>query len=239
MAAATADPKRWPLVEVTDPSVKRGIFTVWAVCDPTDHWFVVRAARIPDASFVEMADNIKAERGYLGRAPQVAIMDQRGGQWVANKDLELTWFQRFAELGLHYLPSQDTPMQALHEWLRPVWDPQTDKAVPKLRICQSVADMKEGPLWGLMRFVWDPVQTKQWQYRQAGKDWVDCLRYLSGFPGLTYKQLIGKTEYQQPGISDTYQSRPAASAAGLARMLPPTQEQILRGYSTRQFRRRW
>jgi hypothetical protein len=198
------DAKRWPCVEVCDPSTKRGMYLIWAVFSPDDRVFVVRAKHVPDASFDVMSDGIKAERTHLPRQPALAIMDQRGGQFVSNRDLEKTFFDEFHERGLHYEPSVDTPMQKLHDWLRPVWRPDLEKALPKLMLTEPVANMADGPLTALGRFIWDPTATKAWQYKQKSKDWVDCLRYLSGYPGLTYQRLQGRTDMEAPGIAASY-----------------------------------
>jgi hypothetical protein len=198
------DAKRWPCVEVCDPSTKRGMYLIWAVFSPDDRVFVVRAKHVPDGSFDAMSDGIKSERTHLPRQPALAIMDQRGGQFVSNRDLEKTFFDEFHERGLHYEPSVDTPMQKLHDWLRPVWRPDIERAVPKLMLTETVANMADGPMTALGRFIWDPTQTKAWQYKQKSKDWVDCLRYLAGYPGLTYQRLQGRTDMETPGIAASY-----------------------------------
>lgn len=196
--------KRWPCVEVCDPSMKRGLFLIWATFSPDDFVYVVHAKHVPDGSFDVMSEAVKAERSRLPRPVCLAIMDQRGGQFVSNRDLEKTFFDEFHERGLDYEPSVDTPMQKLHDWMRPVWRPDVEKAIPKLRLTEPVANMSDGPLTALQRFIWDPTQTKSWQHKQKAKDWVDCLRYLAGFPGLTYQRLQGRTEIPTPGIAQTY-----------------------------------
>lgn len=198
------DAKRWPIVEVCDPSQKRGMFLIWAAFAPDDFVYVVRANHVPNGSFDVMADGIKANRTMLPRLPTLSIMDQRGGQFVSNRDLEKTFFDEFHERGLHYEPSVDVPMQTLHDWFRPIWRPDLEKAVPKMRLTESVANMKDGPLVALQRFIWDPSQTKAWQYKQKSKDWIDCLRYLAGHPGLSHQRLQGVTEMPSSGIASTY-----------------------------------
>lgn len=198
------DAKRWPSVEVCDPSSKRGMYLIWATFSPDDFVYIVHAKHVPDASFDVMSENIKSERARLPRPPTLAIMDQRGGQFVSNRDLEKNFFDEFHERGLHYEPSMDTPMQKLHDWMRPVWRPDVEKAIPKLRVTEPVANMSDGPMTALQRFIWDPTQTKAWQYKQKSKDWVDCLRYLSGFPGLSYQRLQGRPETESQGLAATY-----------------------------------
>lgn len=198
------DARRWPVVEVCDPSTKRGLYLIWAAFSPDDFVYVVRAKHVPDASFDVMSQGVKAERSALPRPPTLAIMDQRGGQFVSNRDLEKTFFDEFHERGLHYEPSVEVHMQSLHDWMRPIWRPDQEKAIPKLRITESVANMKDGPVTALQRFIWDPTQTKAWQYKQKSKDWVDCLRYLAGHPGVTYQRLQGRTEMESPGLASSY-----------------------------------
>lgn len=206
------DARRWPVVEVCDPSAKRGMYLLWAAFSPDDFVYVVRAKHVPNGSFDVMSHGIKAERSALPRPPMIAIMDQRGGQFVSNRDLEKTFFDEFHERGLHYEPSVEVPMQSLHDWLRPIWRPDVEKAIPKLRLCEAVANMKDGPLVALQRFIWDPTQTKAWQYKQKSKDWVDCLRYLAGHPGLTYQRLQGQMEIPTVGIAATYSESSRRSA---------------------------
>lgn len=101
------DARRWPVVEVCDPSAKRGMYLLWAAFSPDDFVYVVRAKHVPNGSFDVMSHGIKAERSALPRPPIIAIMDQRGGQFVSNRDLEKTFFDEFHERGLHYEPSVD------------------------------------------------------------------------------------------------------------------------------------
>lgn len=182
-------PNSWPLVEVCDPSMKRGTHHIWAVCSPQDFWYIVHAAHVPDGAFSSICEGIKRERAKLPRQPDVAIMDQRGGKHSVSK-IELTnWFDEFRKQGLNYIPSVDVPIQTLHEWLRPKWDQDKEGHIPKLRFLRKVTGIDQGPMWALRRFVWDPTASKTRQYRQPSKDFIDCLRYLSGHPGLKYYRM--------------------------------------------------
>jgi len=178
--------KEWPYVEVIDPSYKRGLHVIWAKIDPQDYFYIVRARNIEDGPFSTMCRDIQLERRSLGHEPELAIMDARGGRLTVNKDLEQDWFDRFRDYGLHYQPSVETDLKKLHDWLKPVYDPRHDKALPKLRICRSVAEMDKGPVWAIKRFTWNPLDSRTKQYEQAGKDWIDVMRYLAGYPGLKY-----------------------------------------------------
>ena len=206
-----SDPRSWPIVEVVDPSFTRGHHTIWACVDPDELWYVIRAKIIPDGAFGQIATDIKAERGYLPHAPALAIMDQRGGAHVMNKETNESWFDRFAREGLRYVPSTDVPMQALHDWLRPIYRPSQNRPIPKLRFTAQVAQMKEGPIWALERFIWSPDSTKMRQYKQKEKDFVDCLRYLAGYPGLSYQRLKGSVNASAPSTLAASYSRTTQS----------------------------
>jgi hypothetical protein len=186
--------REWPVVEVVDPSETRGLNCLYSICDPDDRWYVVRARVVPNGSFAEMAHNIRQERDSLPRLPSRAIMDVRGGSRKWNQETGESWMDKFRQNGLYYLPSVETEWQRLHDWLRPIYDPVLGKAVPKLRLTESVCRQEKGPLWALERFIYDPTKSKSWQYNQPSKDWMDCLRYLSGFPGLTWENLMGHVE---------------------------------------------
>ena len=182
-------PSSWPIVECCDPSMKRGLFMTWMVCDPNDYWYVVQSANIENGSFAQMVADLKRYREQLGRPPTLAIMDQRGGAHEISKMTQTTWFEEFRRLGLYYVPSKEVPLQTLHDWLEPKWDPVKEKHCPKLRMTQSVAAQERGPMWSLKRFIWDPHKSKKAQYTQKAKDLIDCLRYSAGHPGMNYRKL--------------------------------------------------
>lgn len=192
---SASNPQSWPIVEVCDPSGRRGLHIIWAAVDPEDYWYVVWAARVPPGAFSEMAKGVKAERKMLPHEPDFAIMDARGGAFQVDMETRETFFDRFRQFGLVYNPSiqqsetMDADIATLRDWLMPRYHPQLDKSVPKLRFTKSVANQKEGPLWALQTFTWDPHgRTKSWHYKQKSKDFVDCLRYLTGYPGLSYRR---------------------------------------------------
>lgn len=223
-----SNPESFPIVEVVDPSGKRGLHVIWACVDPNEYWYVCQARKIPFGAFSEMARGIKSERNFLPSEPKIAIMDQRGGAACVDMETGETWFDRFGFMGLHYEQSTqgtakiDMGLADLHEWLRPVWNPGLDKAIPKLRFCASVARMKEGPVWALRNFLWDESKPKAWHYRQAAKDWIDCLRYLATYPNLTYKRLAGRgvgPSAADRGLAATYR-RPQTSPRGPYQAVP-------------------
>ena len=203
-------PAGWPLVEVNDPSMKRGLFVCWFVVDPEDYWYCIQAKVIADGAFDEMHQRLQKWRDVLGRMPEVYIMDQRGGAHEINKDLRTTWFDEFRKRGTYYEPSQEVPMQTLHGWLRPKWDPKKEKFLPKLRMTSRVAREERGPLWGFRRFQWNPNESKKRQYNQPGKDWVDDFRYLAGHRGLTFLRLARNPDSyaSAPRIATSYAPPP-------------------------------
>lgn len=203
----SGNPRTWPVVEVVDPSTTRGLYIIWAVIRPDERLTVVQAAIVPDDAFSIMAKGIHQWRGYLGRQPVKAIMDCRGGGQIIDKETQETWFDRFRRFGLHYELSVETPMADLHEALRVVWDPESGEARPRMTFTESVARMERGPMWALERFIWTPDRKRATtaEYKQVGKDWVDCLRYLAGFPGLTYRRFLAAEEMpQRQTIAQSY-----------------------------------
>jgi len=172
--------RTWPLVEVVDPSTTRGLYVIWFQCDKrTDRWYMVHAAHVESGPISVMVQSIKAERRFVGREPDLAIMDAKGGAQKVDMEKAEDWFMRFRQLGLDYVPNDEpATLEELDEWLKPVWDPVLQKAVPKLMICERVAAMEQGPLWALQRFQWDPLMTHKALYCQPGKDFVDCMKYL-------------------------------------------------------------
>lgn len=183
-------PPTWPIIEVCDPSMKRGLYNIYATCSPQDKWYVFHAAHIADGAFSTICEDLKkVYKEKLPRSPDLSIMDQRGGKHSLNKLTQTNWFDELRNNGVRFVPSTDVQIQTLHDWLRPKWDQDAEKHIPKLRFFKSVAGMDKGPVWGLKRFVWDPMSSKARQYRQVGKDWTDCVRYLSGHPGLKFHLL--------------------------------------------------
>jgi len=175
------DARQWPLVESCDPSMTRGLYVTWAQKDPrTDRWYVVWAAHIEDAAVSVMAEQVKRERRFIGKEPDLAIMDAKGGRARVDKERDEDWFVRFRHLGLYYVPNDEpAPLEELDEWLRPVWDPVLEKMVSKLMFTERVADLPRGPLWALNRFQWDPLSMSAKQLLgQPGKDFVDTLKYI-------------------------------------------------------------
>lgn len=198
-------PRHWPIVEVCDPAMKRGLYLTWAACDHTDHWIVVHAAHIPNGSFSQMCKDLRRERDRFDLRPTVSIMDQRGGKHEINKADQTCWFDEFRKEGIIFHPSVDVPMETLHEWLRPKWDQNREESVARLRFLKRVSKIEKGPMWALERFQWDPTSSKPKQYRQAGKDWVDDLRYMAGHPGLRWQKMNrGQESQATPDLVRSY-----------------------------------
>lgn len=206
-------PTHWPLVEVVDPSMKRGLTTIWATVDPEDFWFVVQAKVIPDGSFAEMSRELQRWRDVLRRQPDYFIMDQRGGKTTLDKWEQTTWFDEFRRMGVNYQPSQEVPMQTLHGWLRPEWEPRKEKFVAKLRFTERVAKEEKGPMHALSRFQWDTaVRNRARLQRQPSKDFVDCLRYLAGHPGMRAARLLARKNgagQRVAGTASSYRTKGA------------------------------
>lgn len=221
------NPRSYPIVEVIDPSGKRGIFCIWAAISPgyeaiddigsrmqCDYVTIVHARQIPENAFSFMAKDIRRERHYLPHEPELAIMDQRGGAASLTQETEDTWFDGFRKCGLFYQKSTQTadvrPADAavLHDWLRPNWNPVLQKFIPRLTFTASVARIKEGPLWAVKSFLWDAEKSRAWHYKQTAKDYVDCLRYLVTYPGLTYKRLavVRGAPASVPSLASTYRT---------------------------------
>jgi hypothetical protein len=109
------DARQWPLVESCDPSMTRGLYVTWAQKDPrTDRWYVVWAAHIEDAAISVMAEQVKRERRFIGKEPDLAIMDAKGGRARVDKERDEDWFVRFRQLGLDYVPNDEpAPLEAI------------------------------------------------------------------------------------------------------------------------------
>ena len=211
-------PASWPLVEVCDPSYKRGMHISWFVCDPDDNWYCVQAANVPNGTISEIVTHIKRWRNQLGRVPDRAIMDQRGGSHEVNKDTAADWFDEFRKHNLPYERSQEervggksTSISKLHEWMKPQWDAQRDEWRPKLRMTETVAQIEKGPLWAFRRFQWEPMDSGKRQYNQPGKDWVDTFMYLAAHRGLTYRRLArnAAADHQAQRIGRSYAPPPS------------------------------
>jgi len=219
-------PPHWPVVEVVDPSMKRGLTTIWATVDPEDFWYVIQAKVIPDDSFSAMNRDLQKWRDVLGRQPDYFLMDQRGGAAITSKEKKQTWFDEFRVAGTTYQPSREVPMQTLHGWLKLEWMPRKEKFLPKLRLTQRVANEKDGPLHALQRFVWDErLMSKGRLQRQKSKDFVDCLRYLAGQPGMRFQRLSQKRNgagLQGARIAQSYSQNPSRKilVPGLRRRQP-------------------
>jgi hypothetical protein len=214
-----SETRKWPLVEVTDPSMTRGLYTTWYQLDArTDRWFMVHAAHIEDAPVSVMAEGIKRERRFIGKEPDIAIMDAKGGAHTVDKERDETWFTRFRSLGLDYEPNDEpATFEEMDEWLRPVWDPVLEKAVPKLSICERVANMERGPLWALQRFQWDPMMTKRQLLEQPGKDWVDTIKYFVNQRSVNRARLRRDRERGKRLSQKRHQKLATSYAFGMAR----------------------
>lgn len=200
--------RAWPIIEIVDPAMKRPLHVMWFSVDPDEYWYCVHAALIPNDGFRRMVMDIQKHRGFVGRQPDVAIMDQRGGQHRVDIDRQMDWFQKFHEAGLRYERSTDGHVQSLHDWLRPQFDPvKGERMVPKLRFFRSVADMDQGPMWGFRRFVWSPTDSTRRQYEQKGKDWVDCAMYAR-LANLTFRRLSAREAgpESRTSLASTYSS---------------------------------
>ena len=239
----------WPVVEIVDPAMKRPLHCGWFTVDPDENWYWFHAAQVPNDGFSRMVRDIQAHRRFVGRQPDLAIMDRRGGKHRIDADLKQDWFEKFRRAGIDYRESVDTHVQTLHDWLRPSYNPSAEqKEVPKLRICRSVAEMQKGPLWAFRRFVWvaDPSKRDRKFYEQTGKDWVDLAMYLRAAEP-TFKKLLRDEgplasgsplamSYQQSDVDDPGErrtrSRGGAPSLAESYMTPSDWRHLIpRGYS--------
>ena len=199
----------WPIVEVIDPAARRGLTCIWATVSPDDTWYVIHAAQIPNSGFAAMCNEIKKIRKTFGRQPDVAIMDARGGAHSANQETQENWFDCFRKYGLDYRPSEETPLQTLHDWLVKKWQPgmAEEERKQKLWFAESVSKVEKNPMWALSRFVWSPSANRR-DFSQAAKDYVDCLKYLSG-AGLTWAKLTRQGSGMTPKatLATSYSNR--------------------------------
>src|SRR5262245_52815374 len=138
-----AEARTWPLVEVVDPSMTRGLYIGWFQRDMrTDRWYWVHARHIESGPVSTMAHQVHAERKFIGKTPELAIMDAKGGRHRVDIEANEDWFQRFRKFGLDYVPNDEpATLEELDEWLKPRFDPVLGKSLPKLMICERVAQM--------------------------------------------------------------------------------------------------
>jgi len=212
------DPKTWPCVHVLDPSLARGLFSIWAVCSPQDKWYVVHAAHTEHNAFSQMVNDLKREEmRSIPRPPTLRIMDCRGGAHSVNLETRDDFFTAFRRQGLIFVPSKSEQIRTnqLHEWLAPLFNPMTGRMECKIYFTRSVHLMKEGPCWALERFVWNPEASDTKQRQQAGKDWIDCLRYLALHPGLSWAMLRGDETVKKKEQKPLSQSFRRDTARGL------------------------
>ena len=185
--------RKWVLVEVCDPSVTRGLYICWFQMDPrTGRWFLSWAAHIPDGPISTMAEMVKQERRFIRPgAPEVCIMDAKGGAFRIDKERDENWFDRFRAYGLDYVPNDEpSPLEELDEWFKLTWDPVLGKPLPRLMICERVAAIPHGPLWALQRFRYDPIGMSHKAFlQQPGKDWIDTMKYFVNQRSINRKRL--------------------------------------------------
>ena len=210
-------PAGWPLIEVCDPAAARGLCVLWATVSPDEDIYVIEQAYIPNEGFDAMVGELRRYRRSLGREPDLAILDVRGGNQLANQITKATWFDLFRDRGVSYQPTEQSHVGQLHDEVKLKWDPATPDADarPRLRMTQSVSELKKGPLWAMSRFMWSSKPTKRMR-EQPAKDVVDCLRYLAGYPRRSFAELTRRQSgADQPGIAATY--RPTSQASPLRR----------------------
>ncbi len=220
-----------PIIEIVDPAPKRGLHVKWYTVTRSNLWYCFEAARISaQRGFHGMAEEIKRYRKQMGRAePDIALLDPRGGKNpTITPERQSNWFEEFKKQGLVYKPAigmgrkegdtgEHTSIEVLHDWLKPQFNPATEEQeVPKLRFCQRVKFIEEGPLWAYRRFTWDHLASNRKKYLQRGKDWLDLDAYLVLYVNqhrLTYEKLAKRVAAQQgqstrPSLAATYASVP-------------------------------
>lgn len=224
-------PLAWPWVEIVDPAPKRGLHIKWYTCDEQDRWYNTHAERIPsDGGFRQMVKAIWAHRARIapGRTPDICLMDPRGGAHrMVTQDGAIDWFEGFRKEGVTYTPAHapsivdHSNVQSLHDWLKPLFDPSKDTvAVPRLRFCRRLRQMKKGPLWAYERFTWDPFKSPRRQWEQEAKDFIDCDTYLALWVqhrNLTFRKMQEAERPRGPGLAASYASggpMPGRSGSG-------------------------
>ena len=210
-------PSGWPIIEVCDPAAARGLCVLWATVSPDEDIYVIEQAYIPNDGFDAMVGELKRFRRGMGREPDLAILDVRGGNQLANQVNKSTWFDLFRERGIMYQPTEQSHLGQLHDEVRLQWDPAMPDAAarPRLRMTEAVSKLPKGPLWAMSRFMWSSKPTKRMR-EQPAKDVVDCLRYLAGYPRRSFAELTRRRSgADQPGIAATY--RPTSATSPLRR----------------------
>lgn len=238
-----------PIIEIVDPAPKRGLHVKWYTVTANNLWYCFEAARISAArGYRGMAEEIKRYRKQMGRLePDVALLDPRGGKNpTITADRQSNWFDEFKKQGLVYKPAigmgrkegdsgEQTSIEVLHDWLKPLFNPTTEQEeVPRLRFCQRVKFIEEGPLWAYRRFTWDHLASNRKKYLQKGKDWIDLDAYLVLYVNehrLTYEKLAKRvaarqTQTHRPSLAESYSGVPSPvrrlTNPFARRMGPPT-----------------
>lgn len=201
----------WPCVCVVDPSMVRGLHVTYFAVSPKDTAFLVASDIVPLGGISEMAEALKRlEQERLPSVPVFRIMDCRGGAATVDLNARDDFFRAFAKVGLLFVgsKSEDLRHSALHDWLRPTWNPVSERMESRLYVTRSVAQQKRGPVWALKRYVWNPEDTIKKRFQQPGKDYVDCLRYFVLQPGMTWRNLAEIGRQREPakrgGMSQTW-----------------------------------
>jgi phage terminase large subunit-like protein len=217
-----------PIVEIVDPAPKRGLHVKWYTVTSSNLWYCFMAARVSAArGYRGMAEEVKRYRKQIGRAePDIALLDPRGGAApTITVERQSTWFEEFRKQGLVYKPAigmgrkegdsgEQTSIEVLHDWLKAQFNPATEgQDVPKLRFCQRVKFIDEGPLWAYRKFSWDHQASNRKKRSQPGKDWVDLDAYLALYVNqhkLTYEKLARRLAppAARPSLAETYASVP-------------------------------
>ena len=183
---------RWPTVWLLDPHPRRPHVYLWAMCDPSDDWWVVADGSCEGDPVDTKKDVDRIERG-LGLNVVHRVVDPNMALSPASSKRGINWRDEFDSAGLVCSLADDSHVgrERLNQYMKP----DAGRWQPRIHVhprCKAT-------IFGIKRFVWqDRKLGSERALLQVPKDKnddeVNLLKYLMN-ESLTFSQLMGLNQH--------------------------------------------
>ena len=193
---------KWPAVWLLDPHPRRPHIYLWAMCDPSDDWWIVADGACEGDPVETKKDVDRIERGLMLNVVH-RLVDPNMALSPASSKRGVNWRDEFNDAGLVCSLADDSHVgrERLNQFLKP----DAGRWQPRIHVhprCKAT-------IFGIKRFVWQDRKLGSERAilqipKDKNDDEVNLLKYLMN-ESLTFSRLMGLNQhYKRPGRRGAY-----------------------------------
>ena len=193
---------KWPTVWLLDPHPRRPHIYLWAMCDPSDDWWIVADGACEGDPTETKKDVDRIERGLMLNVVH-RVVDPNMALSPASSKRGVNWRDEFNDAGLVCSLADDSHVgrERLNQFLKP----DSGRWQPRIHVHQRC----KATIFGIKRFVWQDRKLGSERAllqipKDKNDDEVNLLKYLMN-ESLTFASLTGMWQtYKRPGRRGAY-----------------------------------